>query len=118
MIAGDASCRLHIMTQQNRETESRDQFEHLILQRERWSSDDGRAKTKLSPHPSINDNGSELVIGQSHSSSTVRAKQKFFHNDVRHLMMMDAAVVENCGIVPGDIPASHMGLRLPALLSP
>lgn len=41
-----------------------------------------------------------------------------FHNDWRPLMMMDAAVVENHGIVPGDIPASHLGLRLPALFSP
>lgn len=41
----------------------------------------------------------------------------FFHNGGRSLMMMDAAVVENRGIVPGDIPASHPGLRLPALLS-
>lgn len=29
--------------------------------------------------------------------------------DGRPLMMMDAAVVENHGIVPGDIPASHLG---------
>lgn len=36
----------------------------------------------------------------------------------RPLMMMDAAVVENHGIVPGDIPTSDLGPHLQAPLSP
>lgn len=36
----------------------------------------------------------------------------------RPLMMMDAAVVENRGIVPGDIPTSDLGPHLQAPLSP
>lgn len=47
-----------------------------------------------------------------------KLNNSFYLTDGRPLMMMDTAVVENHGIVPGDIPASHMGLRLPALLSP
>lgn len=39
-------------------------------------------------------------------------------SDGRPLMMMDAAVVENHGIVPGDIPTSDLGPHLQAPLSP